>query len=125
MPTLRVMVTFYSLVLFCLSLRTACGHAFPEHAEPRVGATIVVSPARVRIWFDGVLEPAFSRIRVQTASGKQIDPGNGRVDPHDLTLLEVPLPPLSSGTYHVIWSVVARDGHHTEGDYTFTLQRKH
>lgn len=125
MPPLRVMVIFGSLVLFCLGMRTASGHAFPERAEPRVGATIGASPARVRIWFDGVLEPAFSSIRVQTVSGKRIDQGNGGVDPHDLTLLEVVLPPLSSGSYRVIWSVVARDGHHTEGDYTFNLQLEH
>jgi methionine-rich copper-binding protein CopC len=122
MPTLRVMVVFGSLMLFCLDMRTASGHAFPE---PRVGATIGASPARVRIWFDGVLEPAFSSIRVQAISGKQIDRGNGGVDPHDLTLLEVVLPPLSSGSYRVIWSVVARDGHHTEGDYTFNLRLEH
>jgi methionine-rich copper-binding protein CopC len=124
-PTLRVVVTLYSLLLFCLGPRPAAGHAFPEHAKPRVGATIAVSPARVRIWFDGLLEPAFSSIRVQTVSGKQIDRGNGRVNPNDLTLLEVDLPPLSSGIYRVTWSVVARDGHHTEGDYTFTVQQGH
>jgi hypothetical protein len=34
----------------------------------------------------------------------------------------VSLPSLSPGTYRVIWSVVARDGHRTEGDYTFTIK---
>ena len=125
MPTFRVVLTLCSLMLLCLGSRTARGHAFPERAEPRVGATVTVSPRRVRIWFDGILEPAFSHLHVQTAGGTRIDREDGRVDPHDLTLLEVGLPPLSSGTYRVIWSVVARDGHHTEGDYTFTVQQEH
>ncbi len=46
-----------------------------------------------------------------------------RVAPSDAMLLEVSLPPLSPGIYRVIWNVVARDGHRTEGDYTFTIQR--
>jgi methionine-rich copper-binding protein CopC len=37
-------------------------------------------------------------------------------------LLEVSLPSLPTGNYHVFWSVVARDGHRTEGDYTFTIK---
>jgi methionine-rich copper-binding protein CopC len=34
----------------------------------------------------------------------------------------VSLPPLPPATYRVIWSVVARDGHRTEGDYAFTIK---
>ena len=84
---------------------------------------MAVSPPRVRLWFDAALEPAFSRLRVQTASGQRIDQGDGQVHPTDATLLEVPLPPLPLGTYRVLWSVVARDGHRTEGDYTFTVHQ--
>src|SRR5262249_32987903 len=40
-------------------------HAFPDHAEPRVGATLDASPSDVRIWFDGEIEPVFSTIRVE------------------------------------------------------------
>jgi methionine-rich copper-binding protein CopC len=97
-------------------------HAFPDHSDPRVGATVSGSPSDVRIWFDGDLEPVFSTIAVQDAGGKKIDKGNGRVDPSNSTLLEVSLPPLPAGTYHVFWSVVARDGHRTMGDYTFVIK---
>lgn len=110
-------------VLFSVGLRNARGHAFPERAEPRVGATVETSPTQVRIWFNSVLEAAFSRIRVNTANGERIDKGNGYVDPQQSTLLTVDLPPLAPGTYHVIWSVMARDGHHTEGKYVFTVQQ--
>ena len=86
-----------------------------------MGAVITISPARVRIWFDGVLEPLFSTLQVRSTSDQQVDRGDGHVDTSDQTLLEVSLPPLSPGTYRVIWSVVARDGHRTQGDYTFIL----
>ncbi|MGH7909814.1 MAG: copper resistance CopC family protein [Thermodesulfobacteriota bacterium] len=97
-------------------------HVFPEHADPEVGATVTVAPTRVRIWFDGALEPAFSTLRVENESGEQVDRGDGHGDPSDPTLLEVSLPPLPPGIYRVIWSAVARDGHRTEGDYTFTIK---
>jgi methionine-rich copper-binding protein CopC len=102
--------------------QAAAGHAFPSTAEPRVGATVAASPPAVRIWFDGALEPVFSTVFVQDARGRKVDRGDARVNAADPTLLEVTLPPLAPGTYHVYWSAFARDGHRTEGDYTFTVK---
>jgi methionine-rich copper-binding protein CopC len=80
------------------------------------------SPPAVRIWFDGQIEPVFSKVRVEDADRRQVDKGDSRVDPDDRTLLEVGLPPLGPGKYRVYWSVVARDGHRTEGDYSFRVK---
>ncbi len=99
----------------------AWGHAFPDHSEPRVGWEVPAPPAQVRIWFDGTLEPIFSTIKVMNADKQQVDKGDGRVNPSDNTILEVGLPSLPPGKYRVFWSVVARDGHRTEGDYPFTI----
>lgn len=101
---------------------SAWGHAFPDHSEPRVGWTVPTPPPRVRIWFDGALEPIFSTITVMNANSKRVDQGDGRVNPSDSTILEVSLPPLPPGNYRVFWSVVARDGHRTEGDFPFTIE---
>lgn len=110
------------LSVLCLLPAESRGHAFPDHADPRVGSTVSAAPATVRIWFDGALEPVFSTIMVHDAKGGMVDNRDGRVDPSDPTLLEVSTPPLPRGTYRVIWSVVARDGHRTAGDYTFTIK---
>ena len=99
----------------------AWGHAFPDHSEPRVGWTVQTPPSRVRIWFDGAIEPIFSTIAVMNAEKQRVDKGDGRVDPSDNTILEVNLPPLPPGKYRVFWSVVARDGHRTEGDFPFAI----
>jgi len=101
---------------------SAWGHAFPDHSEPRVGWTVPTPPPRVRIWFDVVLEPIFSTITVLNAKRERVDKGDGRVNPSDSTILEVSLPLLPPGTYRVFWSVVARDGHRTEGDFPFTIE---
>jgi len=110
-----------TLVLF-LAAASAWGHAFPDHSEPRVGWTVPTPPPRVRIWFDGALEPIFSTITVMNADRQRVDKGDGRVNPSDSTILEVSLPPLPPGNYRVFWSVVARDGHRTEGDFPFTIE---
>jgi copper resistance protein C len=100
----------------------AAAHAFPDHSAPRVGHTVDASPPAVRIWFDGQLEPVFSTIRVENADRQRVDKRDARVDPGDQTLLEVSLPPLPPGQYRVFWSVVARDGHRTEGDFPFRIR---
>jgi copper resistance protein C len=100
----------------------AWAHAFPDHAEPRVGHTVEASPSSVRIWFDGEIEPVFSTIRVEDADKRRVDKGDARVDARDRTLLQVGLPPLSPGPYEVFWSVIARDGHRTEGHFKFRVK---
>ena len=112
-----------SLALVWGGLQTAWGHAFPQRADPPAGAVVAIAPALVRIWFDAALEPAFSSLRIQTARGQPVDHEDGQVDARDATLLAVRLPPLAPGTYRVLWSVVARDGHRTEGTYTFIVQQ--
>ncbi len=113
--------------LFCLALLwsapdIALGHAFPDHSDPKVGATVSGSPERVRIWFDGDLEPAFSTIMVHNAGNAMVDRKDGHVSPSDPRLLEVSVSRLPAGTYRVMWNVVARDGHKTQGDFTFTVK---
>ncbi len=112
----------FLLILFVLPAKSE-GHAFPDHSDPKVGSTISASPPQVRIWFDSDLEPAFSNLMVHNADGKMVDKKDPRVDPSNPVLLEVDVPSLTPGTYIVIWNVVARDGHRTNGQYTFTLKK--
>ena len=112
--------------LVCAALVLAAGaawaHAFPDHSEPRVGSSIDTPPAAVRIWFDGQIEPVFSTIRVENQDKQRVDTGDGGVDPGDNRVLQVKVPPLPPGRYRVYWSVVARDGHRTEGDFPFRIK---
>jgi methionine-rich copper-binding protein CopC len=110
------------IALICILPGKALAHAFPYHSDPRVGETVAASPVIVRIWFDSELEPAFSNISVQDEKGQRVDKGDGHVDSSDNTLLEAGLPALRPGSYLVYWSVVARDGHRTTGDYSFTVK---
>jgi methionine-rich copper-binding protein CopC len=100
----------------------AWGHAFPDHSDPRVGHTLDAPPPTIRIWFDGAIEPVFSTVRVEDADKRRVDRDDARVNPTDSTLLEVSLPPLPAGRYQVFWSVIARDGHRTEGSFRFRIK---
>jgi copper resistance protein C len=121
----RALSWFFALVLSGAVFQTlARAHAFPVRSDPRVGWTIAVPPPKVTIWFDGELEPAFSKITVYNSVKQQVDKGNSRVNGPDANVLEVDLPPLASGTYHVYWKALAKDTHVTEGDFTFAIEKK-
>ena len=112
------------LVALALLLTGAAGagaHAFLDRADPRAGSTVKVAPAQVRIWFTESLEPAFSSVRVLDQAGRRVDKGDSQVDPTNLRLLRVSLPPLPPGTYKTIWRVLSVDSHITEGDFTFRV----
>ncbi len=111
-----------ALLMMALGAAPTWGHTFPTRSIPKVGEVVTASPQHVRIWFDGALDPASSTLRVYDANGRQVDTGDGHVDPSASTLLEVTLFPLKPGVYRVAWSVVSRDGHATNGEYTFRLK---
>jgi methionine-rich copper-binding protein CopC len=112
-----------AMLLIALSIPgSVLAHAFPDHSEPRVGHSVEASPTEVRIWFDGAIEPVFSTVKVEDVNGRRVDRNDAHVDTSDETLLEVSLAPLPTGTYQVEWSVVARDGHRTEGKFPFRVE---
>lgn len=114
--------TLLLLLIFLFAAPRAYAHVFLERAAPRVGEKVAASPKEAQIWFDGYLEPAFSRVEVYDESQKSVDDGRSRVNSEDKTLLETGLPPLPPGKYKVVWIVVGLDGHRLEGDFWFTIK---
>ena len=100
--------------------RAALAHAFPEAEEPKVGSTVTSPPQQVSMRFDAPIEALFSRLDVLDSSGQSEDEGTPQVNA-DTRTFTVHLKPLTPGDYTVKWSVVAKDGHRTEGSYTFTV----
>lgn len=121
MATSRYFFGFTFGLLISLADIAAWAHAFPDHSTPSVGATLTHSPAQVRIWFDDDLEPGVSKLRVTNSHQQEVTISRSHVDKSDPKLLEIRLRRLPPGTYHVYWSVADRDGHHTQGDYTYTV----
>jgi copper resistance protein C len=116
-------VSFALTALFAVRA-VAFAHAFPIRSEPRVGRTVADSPAKIVIWFDGEIEPAFSTISVYNSAKQQVDERDSHTRSPDDSVLEVGLPRLQAGIYHVYWRVLAKDTHVTEGDFSFTIEKK-
>jgi copper resistance protein C len=109
-------------ILFLALQSQAWAHAFLDHAEPKVGSTVTVVPAEVKIWFTQNVEPVFSTIDVTDAQGKQVDKKDSHIDSKDKSLLIVSLGKLPAGTYTVAWHVVSIDTHKTQGHFQFTIK---
>lgn len=120
---MRTLFCILVSLLLAAAAPAAWAHAFPRDSSPHVGATVASAPAEVKVWFDGEIEPVFSTLVVTNAAGQTVSAGKGSVDAKDHTLLETALAPHTpAGAYTVTWSVIANDGHHTEGHFTFTVQ---
>ena len=112
----------FAAALFLGLQSSAWAHAFLDHAEPKVGATIAKSPPILKLWFTQNIEPAFSSVQVRDARGKEVDKKDMHLDDKDKSLLIVSLPKLTAGTYTVTWHVVSVDTHRTQGTFKFTLK---
>jgi methionine-rich copper-binding protein CopC len=107
------------LVLFALLAPVAAhAHAMLDHASPAVGSTVGAAPKEVVLSFTEKLEPKFSSINVQNASGASVNAGSARASG---TEMRVGLRALSPGTYKVIWRVLSVDTHRTNGSFTFRV----
>jgi hypothetical protein len=117
MSARRVLAATFGALLASAAL----AHAMLDHATPAVGSRIATSPTRVELVFTERLEPAFSSVKVFDGNGRQVDRGDGAVDPRMREHMGVSLPLLAPGRYRVTWRAVSVDTHVTSGDYTFEL----
>ena len=98
----------------------ASAHAFLKTATPAVGSTVQQPPNQVVIDFTEGVEPKFSTITVQDASGSAVQTGDVKLAGGD-THLAIAVNALKAGTYTVTWHATAVDTHKTEGHFSFTV----
>ncbi|HEX8739261.1 MAG TPA: copper resistance protein CopC [Casimicrobiaceae bacterium] len=110
-----------AMVVLFGTARLAHAHAFLERANPAVGSTVHGSPHELVLHFSEELEAAFSTVHVEDSQGRPVAAGRAHVDAYDTSVLEVSLPSLPPGRYHVSWRVVSVDTHVTEGAYAFDV----
>ena len=97
-------------------------HAVLVRSMPSARAALSRPPERVQLWFNERLEPAYSRVSVWDAAGRQVDAADGAVDPREPTRLSVGVPALAPGTYTVKFRVLSVDGHLVEAQFPFTVR---
>ena len=95
------------------------GHGVLIESSPPHGAVLNKSPSVVSLRFTTTLEPAMTRMTLVDLKNHQ----------HALKMtvastgprLVATVPPLPPGVYHVHYTVLATDGHVTEGAIRFTI----
>lgn len=110
------------VILLCLMLGLHPGagaHAILVGSEPADGAILDESPRKVLFRFNAALEHAVTRVYLVNVDNAQrplrtIDSSIDRV--------VVDLPRLAPGVYTIVYKVLARDGHVTEGFIRFTIR---
>jgi methionine-rich copper-binding protein CopC len=100
----------------------ASAHSFPEQETPSAGATLTAPPTHVSIKYDAPIEKLFASLEVLNSTGQNVAVGQPEVSP-DGWNLSVRLNNLQPGEYTVQWRVVCIDTHHTQGSYSFTVER--
>lgn len=101
----------------------AWSHAYLVRSTPAARSVVARAPERVQLWFNERLEPAYSSLSVQNASGVPVDQRDVLVGPDDRRRLSVGVPALSPGRYVVRYRVLSVDGHVVESTFAFTVKR--
>jgi hypothetical protein len=110
------------LVALLAAPPAAWAHAVLVRSAPAARASLARPPERVDLWFNERLEPAYSKVSVWDAAGRQVDGADGAVDPAEPTRLSVSVPGLTAGAYTVKFRVLSVDGHVVDSTFSFTVR---
>lgn len=119
-PMTRAIMLAGAALLLAAAAPAARAHAFLQRSTPRVGQHVKRAPKQVRLTFDEYLD-ATSTVAVYDAAGDEVDNKDAHLDKDDASQMIVSLKPLTAGKYRVKWHATAKDGHKTQGDFTFTV----
>lgn len=107
-------------IAFGVMAGPAFAHAFLDHAEPAVGASVQTAPGALTLTFTQDLVAAFSGVSLKTEAGRAVPIGKPSVGPANTLHIRLGQR-LAPGTYVVSWHVVSVDTHKTAGSYKFTV----
>jgi methionine-rich copper-binding protein CopC len=114
MGSLRATIALLGLLLLAPTIGWT--HAVLVKSSPARRATRLRAPARVQLWFNERLEPAFSALAAVDATAQQVDLKDVRVGPDDPSApVLVPPAPLS-GDLRGALPGLSVDGHIVESE---------
>lgn len=98
-------------------------HAHVGTSSPAKDAVVKTTPANVTLTLTEGLEAAFSSLTLVDAGGKAVPTGKSALAPGDNKTLVLPIgKDLPAGAYTVKWQALSKDGHKTQGSWSFTVQ---
>jgi len=96
-------------------------HASLVKAEPARRAVLSTPPARIHLWFNEEIEPAYAALSVLNEDKKSITDNKVEVDSKDPKSVVLELPDMQPGRYTVKFRVLSVDGHVVDSEYNFTV----
>lgn len=101
----------------------ASAHAHLKSAKPAVNGTVATSPNEIDLTFSEGVNLKFTGITITGPGKAAVKTQDGKFGPKGDTTLIVPIgSSLPPGAYTVDWHALAKDGHKTQGAYTFTVK---
>lgn len=111
------------LIALLLAPATALAHQKVSSSSPARGSTVKPTITKVTVTFDGDHIKS-GTLKVTGPGGKVVSVGSGGRDPRNDNRLSVKLTSgLKDGSYTVRWTIVAADGHHQSGSFTFKVKK--
>lgn len=100
----------------------AWAHAHLKQASPANGST-VASPTVIRGDYTEGLNIAFCSMTLTGADGKKLNLGKAALVAGDDKAMDLAVNhPLAAGHYVVTWHALSKDGHKTQGTWSFTVK---
>ena len=112
-------LTVVLLTALLASASMARAHAILVASVPPHGAALNDCPESIILRFNATLEPTLTRAHLVDMNQKRIPlemTGDAAIDK-----VVVRMPHLTAGVYTLVYTVLARDGHVTEGSVRFTI----
>lgn len=112
-------VILWTLVLLLAVAELAKAHAILVESIPTHGAALEAAPQIIMLRFNAKLEPSMVRLNLVDINQARTPLDTMQDSTVDRIMVEVPS--LSPGVYTLVYKVLSRDGHVTEGSVRFTV----
>jgi copper resistance protein C len=117
-----LLVYCVTLLGFALAISSAAAHSRLTKSEPAARQIVSQAPKELKLWFNEAVEPAFAKISITPADGRQI-PLSSRGDSSDKKLLVVTMPDsVPAGPVVINYHVLSVDGHTIDDKFSFTVK---
>jgi copper resistance protein C len=111
-----------TLLAFLGTSAPALAHAHLKAAVPAIDSTVAGAPGELALSFTEGVDLAFTGVTLTGPDHARVPLGPASLRDDGTTLVVPVTGHLGSGTYDAAWHALARDGHKTEGHYTFTIR---
>jgi methionine-rich copper-binding protein CopC len=115
-------IAAFTLAAAGVAAPAAQAHARIEASQPKANSDLQTAPKEIRLKFNEVLEPAFSKIELVDAKEAAVALPKIEFDKRDPKVMFTPVPALHPGQYQVRWSAMTHDGHKVKGQFAFRIK---